>query len=450
MRTDNTSFALECADEETINDAYMRHAPTATKVSCRRMARNSAPFVTELNGNNDLVDDPLPMRRQNHLRKQNRDSTIDFSSAGIYLIIVQCGFTVACTSTVTILVPLMTRTTTRHSAIRTLVAQMLVAVYLLKSPWYVHRPVKGLYNIFNAMRPVVALLACATVVEEMSYSCSPVTANDNESRHAHAPDSEWYDIVRFVWYHVLCVTLLWSAAIRACKPMEDSDNATLLSAGVMLVTAILFPPAHDGASPLCSTPGILSSVELFVRSFLFCAVYSTHVYTAAPHSNVWDEVVICVFRAAAASVWLLVVAAYLLPLAPMQCAVVLWTRLRSTPFAACRDADVNTGIESDTHTSVDCGMRASDSEMIPLRESVTPKDSGSDNEGAEFDTHDGYDATVSAVAPSVLDNTALRQLFAGGVQVVSADGSRQAFGGGMQFRASTLSGGSKSDGTNSV
>ena len=62
-------------------------------------------------------------------------------------------------------------------------------------------------------------------------------------------------------------------------------------------------------------------------------MYVVLVYAAAPSRNIANELFICVARATASSVWVLGSSTWALPLAPVQLAVALFTRLHDDAAA---------------------------------------------------------------------------------------------------------------------
>ena len=92
---------------------------------------------------------------------------------------------------------------------------------------------------------------------------------------------------------------------------------------------------------------------------LFAAVYAVLVYSAAPNRHVSNELFICSARATAASIWVLSATSWALPLAPLQVAIALFSRLgdaSASGESAARDYESvplngactpNVGIDSD-------------------------------------------------------------------------------------------------------
>lgn len=241
---------------------------------------------------------------------------IDFSSVGLYLAGLQVASTIvicACASVLScwVLPP------NAISAVRTLAITSGFGLLLVRRPVRVGR-VRGVSTVFNALRPAVATYILALVIEQLVHTCVQV----EEFEHS---------TLRRVMYHIMTAIMIVSAFARARHPKSESDVPFLLAGFCVLMIALLPPAALNHAGPLCEPASLVAAGERCLRALFFSAVYTVHVYAAAPGRNVTNELFICIARATAASLWVLAASAWTLPLAPLQVAVVLFSRLGDSP-----------------------------------------------------------------------------------------------------------------------
>jgi hypothetical protein len=235
---------------------------------------------------------------------------IDFSSAGLYLIGFQTAIaTVACAAASVASCWLLPAPAV--SAVRTL------AITLAVGFGCVHRPIKigkarGLNTIFNALRPCILIYISALVVEQLVHTC--VTMD-------YTPTS-----TRRVVFHAMIALMTVSGFVRALHPLRETDAPFLLSAAAILVTALLPPPAVVLKGPLCEAASLFSAGERLLRAFLFSALYTVHVYCSTPRRNTVHDLVVCIMRCAAASIWVLGCHIFVVWLGPFQFFVALWAR----------------------------------------------------------------------------------------------------------------------------
>ena len=109
--------------------------------------------------------------------------------------------------------------------------------------------------------------------------------------------------------------MIVSGFMRARRPLAQTDLPFLLTILALFVVAMLPPPAVILSGPLCASPTVSGSIERVVRALIFSLLYSVFVYAAAPPVQSSSEVVICVMRASAATIWVLGAHQMLLPLA---------------------------------------------------------------------------------------------------------------------------------------
>jgi len=131
----------------------------------------------------------------------------------------------------------------------------------------------------------------------------------------------------------MSVLMLLSGFLRARRPLAQTDLPFLIAVVALLVISMLPPPAVVLSGPLCSSPTLSSAAERIVRSFVFSLLYSVFVYAAAPPVQSSSEVLICVMRASAASIWVLAAHSYLLPFAIIQGSIAIYTRIFGQEYA---------------------------------------------------------------------------------------------------------------------
>lgn len=243
------------------------------------------------------------------------DDVIDFSNAVLYVGALQTIFATASASMVSVLscwlLPVHV-----ISAVRTLVLSSIVAVLLVRKPFRLGR-VHGLGLIFNALRPCVLIYIVSMVLEQLVHTCTREYASPS-----------WLRIV----FHFSIVIAMLSGFARARKPLEQTDVPFLVTSTALFVIAMLPPPAVILSGPLCSEPTFNSSAERLARSLVFSLLYCTFVYASAPPVQSSGEVLVCVMRASAASLWTLGCHVLILPLALVQAMIVIYVRIYSSEY----------------------------------------------------------------------------------------------------------------------
>lgn len=197
------------------------------------------------------------------------------------------------------------------SAIRTLVLSSIVGVFCVRRPFRLGR-VHGLNLIFRALQPAVPIYIGSEVCEQLVHTCT---------RDASSPS--WRRLV----FHAMSGLMIVSGFMRARRPLAQTDLPFLLTVLALFVVAMLPPPAVILSGPLCASPTVAGSIERVVRALIFSLLYSIFVYAAAPPVQSSSEVVICVMRASAATIWVLGAHQMLLPLALVQGGFVVYVRI---------------------------------------------------------------------------------------------------------------------------
>jgi hypothetical protein len=116
--------------------------------------------------------------------------------------------------------------------------------------------------------------------------------------------------------------MMSTAFARAQSPRSDSDLPFTITIICLAAIAVLPTPSSSSHGPLSQSPKTLMDAgERILRATLFSFTYSMPVYASAPQRNVGSELLVCVGRAAAASVWILCCSPILLVAFPIQVAL---------------------------------------------------------------------------------------------------------------------------------
>jgi len=245
------------------------------------------------------------------------DEVIDFSNAVLYVGALQTIFATSAASMVSLL-SCWLLPTEAISAVRTLLLSSMVAAWLVRKPFRLGR-VRGLCLIFSALRPCVVIYLVSMVLEQLVHTCTRDSASPS-----------WRRIV----FHCSILVAMISGFARAIKPLEQTDAPFLVTSAALFVIAMLPPPAVILSGPLCAEPTFNSSAERLARSLVFSLLYCTFVYASAPPVPSPGEVLVCVMRASAASLWTLGCHVLFLPLATIQAMIVIYVRLYSSDYQA--------------------------------------------------------------------------------------------------------------------
>jgi len=272
------------------------------------------------------------------IEEDEDDTVIDFSNAQLYVggIQVITATTLVAISSVACC---LTTSLATVSAVRTLVVSSTVGVVVVQKPFRIGK-VHGLILVFRALQPCVAIYVFSMIVEQLTHAC----ATSSVAPH-------WRSVV----FNLCTIAMIVSGFLRARKPLDNTDRPFLVTAAALGLAAILPPPALVATGPLCATPSLVAIAERLVRAFVFALLYSLFVYSAAPPVQCNGEIIVCVMRASAASIWVLAAHAYLLPLALAQGVFVIWVRVFSSEYALEDDAVyevVATASESDVETCI--------------------------------------------------------------------------------------------------
>ena len=238
------------------------------------------------------------------------DVAVDFSNAVLYVGALQTITATVFTSAVSI-VSCVAFPSSFVSAIRTLVLSSVVGITIVRKPFKLGR-VHGLNLIFRALQPCVLIYIGSEVAEQLVHTCTRETSTPSYRR--------------FV-FHSMSALMVLSGFLRARRPLAQTDFPFLLTLFALFVISMLPPPAVMLSGPLCSPPTLSYAAERVVRSFVFALLYSVFVYAAAPPVQSSSEMLICVMRASAASIWVLAAHFVFLPFAVIQGGVVIYTRI---------------------------------------------------------------------------------------------------------------------------
>lgn len=289
------------------------------------------------------------------------DKNIDYGSVGLYLTGLQVASTIViccCASVLScwVLPP------NAISAVRTLAIATALGLLLVRKPIRIGR-VRGVSTIFNALRPAVPIYILSLVIEQLVHTCVPL-------------EEESHTTLRRVVYHVMATIMIVSAFARARSPKSESDIPFALSAICVLTIALLPPPALARSGPLCEPATLIQAGERVLRAFFFACVYIVHVYAAAPGRNVSNELFICVARASAACIWILCATAWTLPLAPLQVAVVLFSRLGEAAGSEVTPSDDAYAAVPLNGGAVENGHGHQDDHHVPIGGTMSDVESG--------------------------------------------------------------------------
>lgn len=258
-----------------------------------------------------------PTHHVSHTHSDDEDDVaVDFSNAVLYVGALQ-SILATVLAAVTSVVACVSFPGSVVSAVRTLVLSAIVSVLIVRKPFRLGR-VHGLNLVFRALQPCAAIYIASEVCEQLVHTCT---------RDVSSPS--WRRLV----FHSASAVMIVSGFLRARRPLAHTDLPFLLTVLSLFVVAMLPPPAVVLSGPLCASPTFASAAERVVRAFVFALLYSVFVYAAAPPVQSSSEVMICVMRASAASIWVLGAHTMLIPLALVQIALVIYTRIFGDEYA---------------------------------------------------------------------------------------------------------------------
>lgn len=299
------------------------------------------------------------LRRRDHLANgrfpfdgDGDDSlSVDYSSAGLYVVGIQTVLGCACCAATSVLF-CWALPRAAISAVRTLAGTSAAAVLFVSKPLRLGR-VRGVNTVFNALRVSVPLYIFALVIEQILHTCTVTTRDEDES------------VALRVVFHVVVAFMILSGFVRARRPVSETDMSFLIVMVCFLILALLPPPATALTGPLCEPATVLGGAERVLRALLFSSLYATHVYSAVPRGNSLNELCVCVARSATACAWTLACHTYLLPLAPVQAGVLLASRFSESDAVAAAtyssvDQSSEAGLEPRDGSELEDGLSAMD------------------------------------------------------------------------------------------
>lgn len=238
---------------------------------------------------------------------------VDFANASLYLGGLQTVFSLVCTAVVSVLACWLVPEG-GVSAVRTLALCAAVGALLMRKALRVGRA-HGVHVIFSALQPALPLYLLSLVTEQLIHTCS-VETNSVPS---------WRRVV----FHAMILAMTVSGMMSARAPMGQTDVPFLITAVALLVVALLPPPAQALVGPLCQSVSLWEASDRLVRAFAFATLYCAHVY-ASTSSNGLDTAGtwVVVTRSASSSIWTMGAHIAWLPIAVVQCAIVILSRLR--------------------------------------------------------------------------------------------------------------------------
>lgn len=247
-----------------------------------------------------------------HLDIDTDDSIVDFKNASLYIVGLQVLVSLLACATTSILACWLLPPQA-VSAVRTVTLTSIVGILCIRKPLRLGN-VHGLQLVFNALRPSVGVYILCLILEQLVHGC----ANDP------TVTPNWRRVV----FQAAIIAMLTSGFMRARAPLAMTDVPFLITALSMLVVAMLPPPAVAMAGPLCEPVSLFGAAERMVRALCFACVYIVFVYCSAPPTAASSDIMVCLCRASAASVWTLGAALPLLTFSLPQCAVAIWARLK--------------------------------------------------------------------------------------------------------------------------
>ena len=241
------------------------------------------------------------------------DTMVDFSNVSLYLSGLQTVFavvTVACVSVLSCwIVP-----EGGVSAVRTLALCTATGALLMRTPLRVGRA-HGVNVVFSSLQPAIPVYIMALTVEQLVHTCAIETQ--------HTPS--WRRVV----FHGMILVMCGAGILRARHPMRDTDIPFLITAGALLIIAVLPPPSVALMGPLCQPVGAWEAAERCLRALVFAMLYCMHVYSSISSSSLTrTESLVIITRSAAAAIWAMGAHVLWLPVAIVQGAVVIMARFR--------------------------------------------------------------------------------------------------------------------------
>lgn len=247
-----------------------------------------------------------------HFEFDADDSIVDFKNASLYIVGLQVLVSLLACATTSILACWLLPPQA-VSAVRTVTLTSIVGLLCVRKPLRLGN-VHGLQLVFNALRPSIGVYILCLILEQLVHGC----ANDP------TVTPNWRRVV----FQAAIIAMLTSGFMRARAPLAMTDAPFLITALSMLVVAMLPPPAVAMAGPLCEPVSLFGAAERMVRALCFACVYIVFVYCSAPPTAASSDIMVCLCRASAASVWTLGAALPLLTFSLPQCAVAIWARLK--------------------------------------------------------------------------------------------------------------------------
>ncbi len=255
--------------------------------------------------------------------------SIDFGAAGLYLVGIQAIIVnIACAVAAILCCWLLPRAAV--SAVRTLTVCVVIAFLGMYKAIRVGK-VAGVDLLFTALQPLAPLYITALVIEQLVHTCAP------------APDDVEDGIGwRRILFQLFVALMMISGFVRAATPNSELDFGFALTSCALVAVALLPPPALPLAGPLCEPSSLYLAGERILRATFFSMLYSIHVYVAPPQRHDVNELMLCVLRSSAASVWVLGAHPLLLIASPLQAAVAIYKRFgrnECLQYAAMSPAD---------------------------------------------------------------------------------------------------------------
>ena len=245
--------------------------------------------------------------------QSDEDHVPDFSSVALYVPALQVvAVTLACC--VVSILSCWALPHTAISSIRSVSLTLAPAVWFTREPYTMSATrTRGVEPIFHTIRPAVFVYITALVVEQLAHSC--VTQGLSMA------------VLRGWLFQGCMAAMMLSGFVRAWYPRHENDAPLLVSLAALGVAAVMPPSPEEVGGPLCAAATMGQAVERIFRALLFASTYCTLAFATQPQKFAMTDIMVSSLRAASGSIWILGSMWYFLALAPVQIALIMFSRL---------------------------------------------------------------------------------------------------------------------------
>ena len=249
-------------------------------------------------------------------KKQSRGGStgegMNYLSIPLYVPAAQVLVSLTATSLATILIVAVVPQDSSSAPRATIGAAVVVFVCTFKPVPFLQ--CGDTHNVFDALRPAVWLYWASAVMEQLVYACGGCR------------NGTWGTTLRVV-HHVCTAAAASMGILRAYRPRWEEDFPSIVAVLALLVTGFFPPPPSKSWGPLTVVEGVWDAFERTTRAVLFGLTYCSMAYATEASLRTQQDVRVCAARAAAASVWVLVVHVYAVPLAVFQSLLAVYQRV---------------------------------------------------------------------------------------------------------------------------